>query len=130
MVAPSPGYLFGWIDYDGNGLFDESERLVFETLIDDVTGEEIPVYGGELTHGESTELSFLVPAIVEAGKTFARFRLSPVNDASQVLPTGMVQTIDPDTGAVLNHGEIEDHSVLINKNSEEIPIHFPTKPGS
>jgi hypothetical protein len=76
----------GWIDFNQNGVFDASERLV--------TNNGDPCGGG------TQNINVNVPAGTTPGDTFARFRLQ--NSFGTLAPTGTVQT-----------GEVEDYKVTI-----------------
>lgn len=83
--------LYGWIDYNANGVFEsgsESASVLVPVGTDD----------------ESVELNFPAPVVGQAGTTFARFRLS--SDAAAALPTGAA-----------SNGEVEDHQVTILSQS-------------
>lgn len=77
--------LDAWIDFDGDGAFEASERI----------------FGGAVDEGHSVmTITFDVPANADLGRTFARFRLS---DSTTALgPTGVAAA-----------GEVEDHLVYI-----------------
>lgn len=81
-------YLSGWIDYNGDGVFSASERIV----------NALPVTQ------QFTTLSFIVSGASTVGTTYARFRLSS-DPTSVATPTGTA----PD-------GEVEDHQVTIVAN--------------
>jgi uncharacterized repeat protein (TIGR01451 family) len=79
----SEGYVDAWVDFDGNGQFDSTEKVVdsqFGDYYDD-------------------EFDFSVPAGAKIGTTFARFRISSKGGLG---PTGEA----PD-------GEVEDYQVNI-----------------
>lgn len=78
--------LYGWIDFDSDGLFEISERSVAQVL--------------NGTNNGTVTLVFPASATGTAGSTFARFRLS--TDASASVPTGAA-----------SNGEVEDHPVTI-----------------
>ncbi len=86
-------YLQVWIDFDGNGVFDASERIVANQS---VTGAALPV------------INVAVPANARVGNTFARLRLSSVQNVG---PTG--HSID---------GEVEDYAISIRPNSASLAI--------
>jgi hypothetical protein len=81
-------YLSGWIDYNQDGVFSNTERIA----------NALPVNPG------TTTLSFVVSAASKNGTTYARFRLS--SD-----PT----SISTATGAAPD-GEVEDYAVTIVGN--------------
>lgn len=78
--------LYGWIDFDADGVFEASERSAVAVPNGTVDG--------------TVSLTFPASAIGTAGNTFARFRLS--TDASASFPTGSA-----------SDGEVEDHAVTI-----------------
>lgn len=78
--------LYGWIDFDADGVFEVGEST------------QIAVANG--TVDGTVSLTFPASAIGTAGNTFARFRLS--TDASASFPTGAAAD-----------GEVEDHPVTI-----------------
>ena len=80
-------FLYGWIDYNGDGVFADSERAS-RTIADG-------------TEAGSVTLTFPVVPIGAAASTFARFRISTSNAAARV-PTGEA----PD-------GEVEDYAATI-----------------
>ena len=79
--------LFGWIDYDNNGIFDN-------------TTERAAVAVPAGSNGIAVTLNFPAVPAASAGNTFARFRLS--TDVAAANPTG------PAVG-----GEVEDYPVII-----------------
>lgn len=78
--------LYGWIDFDQDGVFETSERAVAQVVNGTVDG--------------TVTLVFPASATGTAGQTYARFRLS--TDASASIPTGAAA-----------NGEVEDHQVTI-----------------
>ena len=78
--------LYGWVDFNSNGIFETSERA------------SVAVPNG--TNNGSVSLNFGASAIGSAGNTFARFRLSTDTAASS------------STGAAAN-GEVEDHAITV-----------------
>lgn len=77
-------YLQAWIDFDGNGIFDSSERVISDLP---VTGSALPV------------LNLDIRNTATAGNTFARLRLSTTQNMG---PTG--HAIE---------GEVEDYAVSL-----------------
>jgi hypothetical protein len=96
----STARLQGWIDFNGNGVFDANERL--NSL--DFTGNGINVPVGGITNGK---FCFLVPsnATFQGGFAMARFRLSPNGG----LGTGNQANAQPPLG------EVEDYKVVLAK---------------
>jgi hypothetical protein len=85
--GPSGGILDAWIDFDGNGVFDDPvERIT-------------PSPGFPLAPGPGNLVLFAVPAGALPGSSYARFRLS---NNGALLPAGLA----PD-------GEVEDYQVQI-----------------
>ena len=81
--AHSPGKLQGWIDFNGNGVFDASEKIL----------SNVTLASGAYT------LSFPVPPTAKFGATFARFRYGYETDLG---PTGSSIA-----------GEVEDYQVTV-----------------
>ncbi|MBM3307716.1 MAG: hypothetical protein FJY74_05270 [Candidatus Eisenbacteria bacterium] len=88
VEASTPGYLSGWVDFNGDGFWLSSQGDWI------LTGQYIPA-------GTST-VSFLVPSAATPGiQTFARFRFT--TQAWTAWPSGPA----PD-------GEVEDYAVVIS----------------
>jgi uncharacterized repeat protein (TIGR01451 family) len=83
VTANTAGVLEGWIDFDGNGVFDPAEKIIPAQTINS---------------GANT-LSFPVPCTANIADTYARFRLS---SAGVFGPVGAA----PD-------GEVEDYRVSV-----------------
>ncbi|PJJ86647.1 putative repeat protein (TIGR01451 family) [Brevirhabdus pacifica] len=88
------GYLQGWIDYDGDGVFavGTAEEIALD-LRDDGTGSDLAAEDGKI------EVDLVVPGDAVLSQTFARFRWSTET------------TIAPAQNAV--DGEVEDYAVNI-----------------
>ncbi|MGV8984778.1 MAG: DUF11 domain-containing protein [Cypionkella sp.] len=88
------GYLQAWMDFNGNGAFEENavERLATD-LRDDGTGADIAAGDGEI------QISVVVPDAATTSLTYARFRW-----ASEAGLNSSDPTVD---------GEIEDYSFVI-----------------
>jgi LPXTG-motif cell wall-anchored protein len=83
-------YLCSWIDFDGNGLFDNPVERACATV----------------NPGDTTaKLAWAVPTTVTTGPTYARVRLS--FDSAVNSPLGKVGS-----------GEVEDYSVTFANNSK------------
>ncbi|MEM7354938.1 MAG: GEVED domain-containing protein, partial [Acidobacteriota bacterium] len=83
VTSAGGGTLNGWIDFDGDGLFDHpGERILADQTL---TGADA--------------LAFAVPCSAAAGSTYARFR---VDSGGGLTPSGA--TVD---------GEVEDYVVLV-----------------
>jgi len=78
--------LYGWIDFDQDGVFEASEAAL------------APVPNG--TNNGTITLVFTASGSGTAGSTFARFRLS--TDSAAALPTGAA-----------SDGEVEDHQITV-----------------
>ncbi|MGY3670909.1 GEVED domain-containing protein (plasmid) [Marinovum sp. KMM 9989] len=78
------GYLQGWIDWDGNGIFDPDERIA----------EDLTAPGGG-----TILIDVAVPADAVLGRSFSRFRWSSTPALAAI-------------GAA-SDGEVEDHAVTI-----------------
>ncbi|WP_118134454.1 GEVED domain-containing protein [Oceanicella sp. SM1341] len=88
------GYLQAWLDFNGNGLFENTavERVAAD-LRDDGTGDDIAAGDGEV------QVSVTVPDDATTSTTYARFRW-----ASQAGLGSSAPTLD---------GEVEDYSFVI-----------------
>jgi LPXTG-motif cell wall-anchored protein len=88
--ATAQAYLCSWIDFDGNGLFDNPAERACATV----------------NPGDTTaKLAWAVPSKVTTGPTYARVRLS--YDSAVNSPLGKVGS-----------GEVEDYSVTFANSSE------------
>ncbi|HQQ20848.1 MAG TPA: GEVED domain-containing protein, partial [Bacteroidales bacterium] len=101
-----PGYLYGWIDWNGDGVFDNSpssaEKLHSGSLgISDGSTLDLDDAIG------SIKLTTNVPDLPLGTKVFARFRYSNLN--SGVTPTGYG-----------GYGEVEDHQYTIHRLNSHI----------
>ena len=98
--ATSAATLFGWIDFDGDGNFDEDE------LATDSIGDSVGTTTGTLTWnnigGSGPDINL--------GTTYARFRLT--TDTSLVIATGG-DTEDPASLGFAFDGEVEDYQIEI-----------------
>lgn len=87
--AARPAIVDAWIDFNGNGTFESSEKL--------------PQFQGRIVSGVINTVNFSVPSTAKTGTPVAaRVRL---NSATNLGPTG-----DADSG------EVEDYAVTINAN--------------
>jgi hypothetical protein len=84
VTASTAGYLNAWVDFDGDGRFDNREDMIFADQA--------------LTRGVN-RLSFRVPAHAVSTWTFARFRFST---------RGLLNSFGP-----ADDGEVEDYRVQI-----------------
>lgn len=93
-TSGSTANLVGWIDFDGNGVFDADEAAT------------LPVNSG-VTGGSVTLSWSNIPADIKAGDTFVRLRLTTDN----TITTGQANSSLP-TGAA-SDGEVEDYAITI-----------------
>lgn len=85
LTSITGGFVDAWIDFDANGTFDAGEQIA--------TNLSIPI--------GTTTLPVLVPANVQVGNTYARFRIAAaVDDVTG--PTGQA-----------SNGEVEDYKVTV-----------------
>lgn len=102
-----PATLWGWIDFNGNNVFDIQERNLVDPTEAIVADETI---------GGVTRLTFSVPGDLVEGSTYARFRLSTDPEASE--PTGPA-----------SDGEVEDYSTsltIIDTDYGDAPDSYKT----
>ncbi len=100
VIASGTGYLNAWIDYNGDGDWDDAGEQIFT---------DMPLDAG--TH----ELTVDVPAGLTPKETFGRFRFS---SEAGLTPRGLA----PD-------GEVEDYRVLIMdvaRDFGDAPVSYPT----
>lgn len=88
-LTGSPAALYGWIDYNGNGVFENGTERTSLAVADG-------------TNNAHVTLVFPVVPPGFTGTTFARFRLG--TDAAAANPTGSA-----------GNGEVEDHRVQITR---------------
>jgi GEVED domain len=86
VVTSGTGVLHAWIDFNGNGTFESSERITNWV-------------GGNSSTGGTTTLTFGVPEGF-TGNTYARFRYS--SDVAAANPSGSA-----------NDGEVEDYQITL-----------------
>lgn len=82
-ASQSNGYLNAWVDFNGDGTFDEDEKII---------------HGQSLTEGANA-IAYEVPIWAKSGNSWARFRISST------------QNIGPSGG--VSDGEVEDYPVEI-----------------
>ncbi|MEM7797589.1 MAG: SdrD B-like domain-containing protein [Chloroflexota bacterium] len=95
-------YLTGWIDFDGNGVFDNHEKVIDEIVAKDPNVQILP-YPVE------------IPIESACGRTYGRFRLSSQPNAT---PEGYA-----------GFGETEDHLIAIDC-STDLGVRLETAPAS
>lgn len=86
ITASAPGFVNGWIDFNRDGSWSTSERILADRPV--TTGTQ--------------NLTFTVPGTASLGTTFARIRYSTDNPAGALGPTGD-----------WSNGEVEDVSIII-----------------
>lgn len=97
------GVLNAWIDFNRNGQWEESERILSNVILDKTNLDA----DGKLLE----PLTRTVPTWAVPGETFVRFRLS---EASLTSPTGAADS-----------GEVEDYRIWITNNPwQNISNHF------
>ncbi len=100
-VGPTPGYLNAWIDFNGNGSFEDSAGSP-EIIADNLW-----------VSGTGNTVTYTVPVGATTGATYARFRIST---AAGLGPLGTAQ-----------NGEVEDYRVYIKPES---PMDYGDAPDS
>lgn len=93
VVASTVGYLNAWIDFDGDGRFDDGDDRIFTD---------------RLLMGGVNELAFSVPTDAVAGWTYARFRFNT---------RGLL-----DSFGLAADGEVEDYSVQVVESQDSHAI--------
>ncbi|MDZ4849321.1 MAG: dockerin type I domain-containing protein [Pirellulaceae bacterium] len=88
VSASRSGYLSAWVDFNRNGVFEDSERITNSSNDTMVNGSNV--------------ISFIVPGATLSGSTIARFRYSSVRTLTS-------------TGDAID-GEVEDWSITIGGN--------------
>ncbi|MEZ4713473.1 MAG: SdrD B-like domain-containing protein [Caldilineaceae bacterium] len=99
-------YLSGWIDFNGNGVFDSAEKVISDLEINN---------NAQL---QNFTLLYNVPGDAVSGQTYARFRLSCERGT---LPIGA-------PGADV--GEVEDYVITIPNVPTPTPTNTPVPPTS
>ena len=93
-VTGSDGVLHGWIDFNGNGVFESGvAEHVAMSLADDGTGDDVAAGDGQI------QFNVNVPGDAVLDQTFARFRWSTT---PQLGPSGFA-----------SDGEVEDYALTI-----------------
>jgi PKD repeat protein len=85
-------YLCGWIDFNGNGKFEDKEKVSLSGVL---SGKQILKWTN-------------IPSDITGGLSYARFRIS--TDTIALKPTGVA----PD-------GEVEDYTIYINGIPQAVP---------
>ncbi len=95
----------GWIDFDKNGVFDNSERASGTCSSNSSTAGTVGlVWRSNPTGSEGT-----IPATLVAGNTYVRFRFANVASTSA-------------TGAGTNGGEVEDYVIPITAQAPKLAL--------
>jgi hypothetical protein len=94
VTASVPGFLDAWIDFNGDGDWDE---------VDDV------IFASQALAAGINPLEFSVPAGAVTGATYSRFRVSSIGGLSYEGPA--------------DDGEVEDYRVIIVEPIEDVKIH-------
>ncbi|MGO3766542.1 CshA/CshB family fibrillar adhesin-related protein [Microbacterium gubbeenense] len=91
VICTGPGFVAGWIDWNGNGAFDEGERSATAECI-----------------GGSVDLTWTVPQDAVEGGSYLRLRIA-ANEAEIAEPVGLSTS-----------GEVEDYALDIDLPQLEI----------
>jgi uncharacterized repeat protein (TIGR01451 family) len=101
----SEAFVTGWIDYNGDGLWDETEQSINSVTTSGLAGQAVTTVS--VAAGATATVTLQFPQIPEdaisltGGTTFARFRVS-TSAASISTPNGLA----PD-------GEVEDYFIVL-----------------
>ena len=106
QAVGSDGFLQGWIDWNGDGDFNDEVAGLSEQIAVDL----------QLTNGTSgvINIPINVPINAFSGETFARFRWSTTQGLDSI--------------AVATSGEVEDYAVTINAIPEPVVLTCPATP--
>ncbi|MEO9969324.1 MAG: GEVED domain-containing protein [Hyphomonadaceae bacterium] len=96
-VTGAGGFLQGWVDFNGDGDFDDAGEQIATDLQDDGTGDDGTANDGTITFDAAVPLSAVTT------QTFARFRWSTTSGL--------------DATASASDGEVEDYAVTINQQA-------------
>jgi len=103
--SSTPNAVNGWIDFDKNGVFDNSERASGTCSSNSSTAGTVGlVWRSNPTGSEGT-----IPATLVAGNTYARFRFANVASTSA-------------TGTSTNGGEVEDYVIPITAQAPKLAL--------
>lgn len=89
-TTAQPATLHGWIDFDGDGVFETSEHTI------------VSVPGNQATNTSAASLTWSSAGSKPAGTTYARFRLTTDSSITASTP-----------GGAANDGEVEDYQITI-----------------
>ncbi len=93
VSAAQPGFLTAWIDYDGDGDFENNTERLF--------------VGRSITSASTVINNLLIPSTAVTGKTYARFRFSQTPVTSSIGDS--------------SSGEVEDYELTISANPYSNP---------
>ena len=102
------GHVFGWIDWDGNGTFDNDELVITSFLVGENDGTS-DNYGGLRQKSGNKTISITVPNDAVCGSTYARFTIQ--SDSNQEGPTGTFCSTDTN---FIQDGEVEDYMINLS----------------
>ncbi|MEO1258229.1 MAG: DNRLRE domain-containing protein [Bacteroidota bacterium] len=105
------GHVYGWIDWDANGTFENDELVITDFLVGDNDGTS-DNYGGLRQPNGSKNISLTVPNDALCGSTYARFTIQ--SDENEEGPTGTFCS----TNNIDQDGEVEDYIINISGCSE------------
>ena len=106
VTSTLPGYLNAWVDFRRDGDWDDPQEHIITDFL---------TTGG----GAGDVISFLVPAYATADTlTFARFRLSSYNFATNNLGPDGVVPATLNTPEVIPDGEVEDYQIVLGDHDD------------
>jgi len=108
-------YVSGWIDFNNNEIFEDSEQVLDAALAYPKGHKIITTDGDEIITTGETNFNIDVPNGVELGTTWVRFRSSDVD--MKMSPYG-----------ASGPGEVEDYQINLTNTIHE-NIYFPSKDG-
>ncbi|NJO86987.1 MAG: hypothetical protein HC821_02825, partial [Lewinella sp.] len=101
------GHVFGWIDWNSNGVFDDPSERVIDNFKVGNPGET-DNFGGNRARSGTKTFTISVPQNATCGNTFARFTIQ--SDINEIGPTGNFCASDDPT----QDGEVEDYRITIS----------------
>jgi hypothetical protein len=102
ITASSTGYVDAWIDFNGDGDWDDPDEQILKNL---------PFYSDTLTQTINLVIPASAPAFQDPKFTFARFRISADGDTR---PNGLATS-----------GEVEDYRLTLLPNSSPPVVSTP-----
>ena len=100
------GHIYGWIDFNGNGTFDGSERVINNLIVGSGSGSDN--YGGSRKKSGTKVIYINVPENAKCGKTYGRFTIQ--SDVNEGGPTGNFCAANNPN----QDGEVEDYTVMLS----------------